>query len=88
MILQGVVRVKIKAFNTAVAALALIAAPTIAAAQPIATPLTQPAQQSVDGDSALRGGGSGFFVFAIAIVFIGLGIYAAVDSDDEPNSPG
>lgn len=81
---------KYKAFNTAIAALSLLVAPTVAAAQPIATPLTQPAQESVEGDSALRGAGfgSGFFVLGLAVIFIGLGIYVAVDKDnDQPNSP-
>lgn len=77
----------IKAFKTAIAALTLVAAPTIAAAQPIATPLTQPARESVGGENELRGGGPGFFILAIAVVVIGLGIYIAVDKDDEPNSP-
>lgn len=76
---------KMKAFYTAMAALSLVAAPTIAAAAPIATPLTQPATESVDGDSALAGGG--FLIAALAVVAIGLGIYAAADSDDSPNSP-
>jgi hypothetical protein len=75
-----------KAFYTAVAGLSLIAAPTMAAAAPIATPLTQPARESVDGDSALAGGG--FIIAALAVVAIGLGIFVAVDkNDDSPNSP-
>lgn len=78
---------KFKAFNTAFAALSLLVAPTVAAAQPIATPLTQPARESVSGDNALAGGG-GFVVAALAVIFIGLGIYIAVDkNDDDPNSP-
>lgn len=75
-----------KAFYTAVAGLSLIAAPTMAAAAPVATPLTQPARESVDGDNALAGGG--FIIAILAVVAVGLGIYVAVDkSDDEPNSP-
>lgn len=80
---------KIKAFNTAVAALSLVFAPTMAAAQPIATPLTQqqqPASETVTGDNAL-GGGVSFIVGALAIVLIGLAIYIAVDEDTSPNSP-
>ena len=79
---------KLKMFSTAVAALSLVAAPTMAsAAQPVvATPLTQPAAETVDGDSALFGGGAGFLVAALAIVLIGLGIYAATDGNDTPNS--
>ncbi|MEG8033634.1 hypothetical protein QP179_19680 [Sphingomonas aurantiaca] len=67
------------------AALSLVAAPSIAAAAPVATPLTQPATESVDGDNALAGGG--FIIAAFAVVAIGLGVYVAADSDDLPNSP-
>jgi hypothetical protein len=75
-----------KAFYTAVAGLSLIAAPTMAAAAPVATPLTQPARESVDGDNALAGGG--FIIAIFAVIAVGLGIYVAVDkNDDEPNSP-
>ena len=80
-------RVKFKAFNTAIAALSLVAAPTVVAAQPIATPLTQPASEKVSGDNAFAGG-AGFIVLIFAVVAVGLGIYVAADSDDEPNSPG
>jgi len=80
-------RVKFKAFNTAIAALSLVAAPTMAAAQPIATPLTQPASENVAGDNAFAGGG-GFIILILAVVAVGLGIYAAADADDQPNSPG
>ncbi|WP_332801428.1 hypothetical protein [Sphingomonas sp. PB2P12] len=77
---------KLKAFYTAMTALSLVAAPTIAAAAPVATPLTQPAKESVDGDNALAGGG--FIIAALAVVAVGLGIFVAVDkNDDTPNSP-
>lgn len=76
---------KLKALYTAMTALSLAAAPTIAAAAPIATPLTQPATESVDGDNAAAGGG--FVIAALAVVAIGLGVYVAADSEDEPNSP-
>ncbi|WP_294327217.1 hypothetical protein [uncultured Sphingomonas sp.] len=78
-----------KAFYTALAAFSLVTAPTIAAAAPIATPLTQPATETVDGENALAGG-AGFIVLALAIVAIGLGVYVAVDSagdDALPTSP-
>ena len=79
---------KLKALYTAMTALSLVAAPTIAAAAPVATPLTQPAKESVDGDNALEGSGGGFIVAALAVVAVGLGIYVAVDkNDDSPNSP-
>lgn len=77
--------VKLKALYTAMTALSLVAAPTIAAAAPIATPLTQPAAESVNGDNALAGGG--FIVAGLAVVAIGFGIFFAVDKDDKPNSP-
>ncbi|MES3109506.1 hypothetical protein [Sphingomonas aurantiaca] len=76
---------KLKSLYTAMAALSLVAAPSIAAAAPVATPLTQPATESVDGDNALAGGG--FIIAAFAVVAIGLGVYVAADSDDSPNSP-
>lgn len=92
---------KFKVFSTAIAALSLGVAPTLAAAQPVATPLTQsgltqPASEQVDGDSALRGRGDddrrhggGFLVFGIAVIIIGLGVYIAVHNrhKDRPNSP-
>lgn len=76
---------KLKSLYTAMAALSLVAAPSIGAAAPVATPLTQPATESVDGDNALAGGG--FIIAAFAVVAIGLGVYVAADSDDSPNSP-
>jgi hypothetical protein len=76
---------KLKSLYTAMAALSLVAAPSIAAAAPVATPLTQPATELVDGDNALAGGG--FIIAAFAVVAIGLGVYVAADSDDSPNSP-
>lgn len=76
---------KLKMLYTAMAALSLVAAPTIAASAPIGTPLTQPATESVDGDNALAGGG--FLIAALAVVAIGVGVYVAADSDDSPNSP-
>lgn len=76
---------KLNSLYTAMAALSLVAAPSIAAAAPVATPLTQPATESVDGDNALAGGG--FIIAAFAVVAIGLGVYVAADSDDSPNSP-
>jgi len=76
---------KLKSLYTAMAALSLVAAPSIAAAAPVATPLTQPATELIDGDNALAGGG--FIIAAFAVVAIGLGVYVAADSDDSPNSP-
>lgn len=76
---------KFKGLYTAVTALSLVAAPTIAAAAPVATPLTQPATESVDGDNALRGGG--FIVAIIALAAVVAAIIIIVDEDDKPNSP-
>jgi hypothetical protein len=86
---KGSIAVKFKTISTVLAALSLGVAPTLAAAQPISTPLTQTASEQVSGDSALRGrGGSGGFLIAgIAIILIGIAIYIAVDKDDSPNSP-
>ncbi len=77
---------KFKAFSTAFAALSLVAAPTIAAAAPVATPLTQPASESVDGDNALVGGGLIVALFAAVAVVVGIVIVAS-DDNDSPNSP-
>ena len=77
-----------KAFYTAVAAISLVTAPTMAAAAPVTTPLTQQASETVDGDSALAGlPGGGLIIAVFAAVFVGLGIYIAVDKNDKPNSP-
>jgi hypothetical protein len=83
--------VKFKALSTAMAALSLVVAPTVAAAQPVVTPLTQqavaqPASETVEGDNALFGGGAGFFVLILAIGAITLGIIAATSGSSRPGS--
>ncbi|HEX8580329.1 MAG TPA: hypothetical protein VIA98_06115 [Allosphingosinicella sp.] len=72
-----------KGLITAATAVALVAAPTMAAAQSVEV---APATESVDGGNELRGG---FIIPLIAIVAIILGILAATNSDDDdlPNSP-
>ncbi len=62
---------------TATCAVALMAAPTVAAAQ--GAPV-EPASESVEG-SELRGG---FIIPLIAIIAIILGILAATHNDDDP----
>ena len=76
---------KLKGLYTAVTALSLVAAPTIAAAAPVSTPLTQPAAESVEGDNALRGGG--FIVAILAAAAIIVAIIIIAKEDDKPNSP-
>lgn len=68
---------------TAAAAVALVASPTIAAAQTAAP--AEPASETVQG-SELRGG---FIIPLIALIAIILGILAAIHDDDEdlPHSP-
>ena len=71
---------------TAAAAAALIAAPTVAAAQTAAP--VEPASESVEG-SELRGG---FIIPLIALIAIILGLCAATqtcggDDGDPPHSP-
>ena len=83
---------KMKSFYTAMTALSMVVASTASAAAPVATPLTQkavsqPASETVDGENAARGRGTGFIVLLLAIGAIGLGIWAAVDGDSSPNSP-
>jgi hypothetical protein len=79
--------VKFKGIYAAVTALSLVAAPTLAAAAPIATPLTQPATESVEGENAFTG--SAVIIAILAVAAVGAGIYVAVDNDDEdlPTSP-
>jgi hypothetical protein len=73
-----------KGLIAATAAVALMTAPTVAAAQ--SAPEVAPASESVDSGSQLRGG---FIIPLIAIVAIILGILAAThdDDDDLPHSP-
>ena len=67
---------------TAACAVALMAAPTVAAAQTAAP--VEPASETVEG-SELRGG---FIIPLIAIIAIILGILAATSGgDDPPSSP-
>jgi hypothetical protein len=79
--LKGEADVVFKKVVTAASALALMAAPTVAAAQ--SAPV-EPAGETVEG-SELRGG---FIIPLIAIVAIILGILAAMhDDEDPPHSP-
>jgi glycerol uptake facilitator-like aquaporin len=75
--------VDFKRLIAATAAVALMAAPTMAAAQSVEV---APASESIDEGSELRGG---FIIPLIAIVAIILGILAATnDNDDDlPSSP-
>jgi hypothetical protein len=79
--LKGEADVVFKKVVTAASAVALMAAPTVAAAQ--SAPV-EPASETVEG-SELRGG---FIIPLIAIVAIILGILAAIhDDEDPPHSP-
>lgn len=83
---------KMKSFYTAMTALSMMVASTASAAAPVATPLTQkavaPASETVAGENAGIGGGTGFIVLILAIGAIGLGIWAAADAGSPtPNSP-
>jgi hypothetical protein len=82
--------VKFKGISAAIAAVSLVAMPTLAAAAPVATPLTAPAAEKVNGDNAaLSGVGIGLAVLAVAAA--AAGIVAAAKSgnnnNDQPNSP-
>ena len=72
-----------KGFIAATAAVALMTAPTVAAAQ--SAPEVAPASEKVEG-SELRGG---FIIPLIALIAIILGILAATNDDDDdlPHSP-
>ena len=73
-----------KGLIAATAAVALMTAPTVAAAQ--SAPEVAPASESVDSGSQLRGG---FIIPLVALIAIILGILAAThdDDDDLPHSP-
>ena len=83
-----------KGLIAAVAAIGLSATPAIAAANNSANAAraasveVAPASETVEGDSELFGRG-GFIIPLIAIVLIVIGIYIAVDDDEEgpPVSP-
>lgn len=81
---------KLKGFYTAMTALSMVVAPTVAAAAPIATPLTQPtpASEDVSGDSSLVGG-AGFFILLLAVGAIAAGVAAGASNTntDVPTSP-
>ena len=73
-----------KGLVTAAAAVALMTAPTVAAAQSAAE--VAPATESIDSGSELRGG---FIIPLIALVAVILGILAATNDDDDdlPETP-
>lgn len=88
-VLKGRNVVKLKGLMTAMAAMSLVAAPTMAAAAP-ATVQTkaQPAIEQIDGDNELAGlGGGGIIVAILAAAAVIVGIVIVADSDDKPNSP-
>ena len=83
-----------KGLIAAAAAAALAATPTLAAAQSsaavarAAAAQAAPAEENVDGESEMFGRG-GFIIPLLVIVVIALGIYVALDDeeDDLPASP-
>jgi len=81
--------VKFKGISAAVTALSLVAMPTLAAAAPVATPLTAPAVESVKGDNAaLNGAGIGLSILAVAAAVAGIVAAASGgNNNDSPNSP-
>jgi hypothetical protein len=65
-----------------------MAAPAMAApaqVRSVQTSALTPADETVEGDNALRGGG--FFVAILAAIAVILGIIIVANEDDEPNSP-
>jgi len=76
--------VKFKGISAAVAALSLVAMPTLAAAKPVATPLTAPAVEKVRGDNAAMDSSS-IVILALAAAAAVAGIVAATSSGDNDN---
>ncbi len=77
---------KFKGLYTAMAAVSLIAAPTLAAAAPVATPLTQPATETVDGDNAFAG--TALIILLLAAGAVAAGVAAGTsNTNDAPTSP-
>lgn len=75
-----------KGILTATAAVALMAAPTVAAAQTMPSVAPAQAEESVSGDEMF--GRGGFIIPLLAIAAIVLGILAATSSgDDRPVTP-
>lgn len=77
---------KFKGLYTAMTAASLLVAPTLAAAAPIATPLTQPATETVDGDNAFAGVGVVILILAAGAVAGGIAA-ATSNTSDTPTSP-
>jgi glycerol uptake facilitator-like aquaporin len=80
---KGEAEVGFKGLIAATAAVALMAAPTVAAAQSVEV---APASETVSEGSELRGG---FIIPLIALIAIILGVLAATNDDDDdlPTSP-
>lgn len=76
---------KLKSFVTGLAALALVATPTLASAAPTAAP--QPAKEQVAGDNEFFGHGGGGIIAILALLAIIAGILAATSGHNRPTSP-
>ena len=79
-----------KVFYAAVAAFSLVTAPTLAMAAPTApvvTPLTQPAKETVSGDSQLRGTPLPFVGLAFIVLTVGLILIINHKGSGNPTSP-
>ena len=76
----------LKRITMGLAALSLIASPTIASAATAAASQPQPAKEQIAGDNAFFGG-TGSIVAILALAAIIGGIVAATRGHDRPNSP-
>lgn len=81
---------RFKGIYAAVAAVSLASASTMAAAAPVAhapvaAKAVQPASETVQGDSALRGGG--VFIGVIAAIIVIIGVIIVAREDSKPKSP-
>lgn len=77
---------KFKALHTTLVVLSLVVAPTVGAAAPVQTPLTDPAAESIEAGVGASWG-SRIPLFVAAVGAIAAGIASGVSGDDTPNSP-
>jgi hypothetical protein len=76
----------IKKFLAGLAATALVAAPVAASAAPASSAASKSVRAGSVSSKKSELAGGGLIVGILALVAVGLGIYAVVDSDDDADS--